>query len=714
MQRRVRIEDVWPELSSGTLQVLSNSKTAMTRLQWMQLYTLVHDYCSSPYQGNETIRHGLLGNSPTGAQLKGQAIYERVVELLSKYLEGLLQEMEAHAGSGELLSFYMKSWEQYLLGSSRIDRLYDYLNRHWVQRERGDKNLEIYDVNTLCLVSWRLHLFQAVKTRLLHGILVLIEKERKGDQIDRSLLDIVIKSFVRLGVDQERVKETNLSVYQTDFETALLSTTEAFYMKESAEFVASNTCVDYMIKAEACLEREAERVRHYLHSSSEKKLLGTCEQVLLTRQKDMFWAEFPNLLRHNRQVDLKRMYSLLHRANLLEPLRSVLEEHITTEGLESVKKIDQANVDPATYVDSLLVVYKQYHDMITNCFNSDPSLSASLDKACRKYMNENSITKASNSSKTPELLARFCDTILKKGSKTLDESETENALANIMLVFKYIEDKDVFQKFYSKRLSTRLINGTSASDDAEASMIERLKKECGFDYTTKFQRMVSDMNVSQTLNEEFQDHLKTGGKDEINLDYGILVLTHNTWPLTPPTTNFNIPLQLEKALTVFQNYYQTRFQGRKLTWMHQLSKAELKTLYLAQSKVLMVSTYQMGVLVQFNDGDKFTYAELQLTTGLNDLTLRGTLEPLVEGQILLCSEKVDDSNYQGNHEFTLNMGYTNKRQRVPVSTVLKVEQKQEVEQTQKFVDDDRRLQIQVTSASHFVLVSTFTDTNLDH
>ena len=44
-----------------------------------------------------------------------------------------------------------------------------------------------------------------------------------------------------------------------------------------------------------------------------------------------------------------------------------------------------------------------------------------------------------------------------------------------MIAFKYIEDKDVFQKFYSKMLAKRLVQHMSASDDAEASMISKLK-----------------------------------------------------------------------------------------------------------------------------------------------------------------------------------------------------------------------------------------------
>jgi cullin 1 len=58
-----------------------------------------------------------------------------------------------------------------------------------------------------------------------------------------------------------------------------------------------------------------------------------------------------------------------------------------------------------------------------------------------------------------------------------------------MVLFKYIEDKDVFQTFYTTKLSKRLIHGVSASDESEASMISKLKEACGFEYTNKLQRM---------------------------------------------------------------------------------------------------------------------------------------------------------------------------------------------------------------------------------
>jgi cullin 1 len=67
-----------------------------------------------------------------------------------------------------------------------------------------------------------------------------------------------------------------------------------------------------------------------------------------------------------------------------------------------------------------------------------------------------------------------------------------------MVLFKYIEDKDVFQTFYATKLSKRLIHGVSASDESEASMISKLKEACGFEYTNKLQRMFTGMFYAHT------------------------------------------------------------------------------------------------------------------------------------------------------------------------------------------------------------------------
>jgi len=56
-------------------------------------------------------------------------------------------------------------------------------------------------------------------------------------------------------------------------------------------------------------------------------------------------------------------------------------------------------------------------------------------------------------------------------------------------VLEYIEDKDVFQMFYTMELSDRLLDGVCTSDESEASMISRLREVCGLGYANQLQQM---------------------------------------------------------------------------------------------------------------------------------------------------------------------------------------------------------------------------------
>lgn len=52
----------------------------------------------------------------------------------------------------------------------------------------------------------------------------------------------------------------------------------------------------------------------------------------------------------------------------------------------------------------------------------------------------------------------------------------DEKLAESIIIFKYIDDKDIFQKFYSRMLAKRLIHQQTQSMDAEEAMINRLKQ----------------------------------------------------------------------------------------------------------------------------------------------------------------------------------------------------------------------------------------------
>ena len=154
---------------------------------------------------------------------------------------------------------------------------------------------------------------------------------------------------------------------------------------------------------------------------------------------------------------------------------------------------------------------------------------------------------AGHSDKSPELLAKYVSVLLQKSNKIPEEDELEDTLNQCMIMFKYIEDKDVFQKFYSGLLAKRLVNHMSASDDAEASMISKLKQACGYEYTLKLQRMFQDTGVCKDLNEKFKQHLTNTGETQ-DIDFSMQVLSSGSWPFQT-TSTFSLPTELERCIT---------------------------------------------------------------------------------------------------------------------------------------------------------------------
>ena len=100
-------------------------------------------------------------------------------------------------------------------------------------------------------------------------------------------------------------------------------------------------------------------------------------------------------------------------------------------------------------MENVLAVHKKYLDMIKEVFQGDQAFIGALDKACNAVINHR---QPKQPSKAPELLARYCDTLLKKSQKGISESEIDDKLSSSITVFKYLDDKDIFQKFYSRNL----------------------------------------------------------------------------------------------------------------------------------------------------------------------------------------------------------------------------------------------------------------------
>lgn len=636
----------------------------------------------------------------TVAHLLGEDLYKNLKTYLKSHLEILHQRSKGHVDEA-LLTYYIREWDRYTTAAKYTNHLFRYLNRHWVRREIDEGKKDVYDVYTLHLVQWREILFEKVNKNVMAAVLKMVEQQRNGETIEQSQIKSVVDSFVSLGLDETDSTKSTLDVYRFHFEKPFIEATTKYYENESNQFVAENSVVEYMKKAETRLDEEKARVGLYLHQDIMNPLMKACLNVLVTGHSTLLRDEFQVLLDADRQADLARMYRLLARiTDGLEPLRTKFEAHVRKSGLAAVEKVavEGENMEPKTYVDALLEVHTQYQKLVDDAFGGESEFVRSLDNACKEFVNRNKVCKT-GSTRSPELLAKYTDALLKKSAKSAEEADLEASLIQVMTVFKYIEDKDVFQKFYSRMLAKRLVHSSSASEDAETSMIGKLKEACGFEYTNKLQRMFQDIQISTDLNSSFkesQGRSLSAEEAKARVDASYHILGTGFWPLTPPQTNFIPPPEIVTTYNNFQNFYFSKHSGRKLTWLWQLCKGEMRANYIKNTKVpftFMVSTFQMAILLLFNDSDTVTYEDAQKATALSAEYLDPSLNVFVKAKVLLPSP--DNGKAEPGTTYALNYNFKNKKIKVNLNITVKSEAKQEVEDTHKTIEEDRKLLMQV-------------------
>lgn len=144
---------------------------------------------------------------------------------------------------------------------------------------------------------------------------------------------------------------------------------------------------------------------------------------------------------------------------------------------------------------NLLDLKAQFDHFLSESFNSNKICKQTIIGDIEHIFNHNT--------HSPEYLSLFINDKLKKGAKgvsslhlrlssrfglsvlqvvsclclchQLTEQELESFLDKALMLFKVLQEKDVFEKYYKQHLSYRLLGNTSVSEDMEKNMILRLK-----------------------------------------------------------------------------------------------------------------------------------------------------------------------------------------------------------------------------------------------
>ncbi|XP_050344981.1 cullin-4A isoform X1 [Nymphalis io] len=596
-------------------------------------------------------------------------LYVNLTNLVEAHVKSNIEQFLSESMDRQVFLKRMDDcWRAHCRQMIMIRSIFLYLDRTYVLQ-----NPSIHSIWDMGLDLFRHHIAMntLIQTRTVDGLLLLIERERGGDAVDISLL----KSLLRMLSD--------LQIYQDAFEHKFLQATERLYAAEGQRLMRELAVPQYLAHVEKRLREENERLLHYLDPCTKWQLIHTIERQLLSEHLTGILSKgLESLMDGPRLHDLTTLYNLFSRVKELglSELCSHFNAYIKKKGRTIVIEPERDK----TMVAELLEFKEQLDNVVSTCFQRNDRFLYSMREAFEYFINQ-------RQNKPAELIAKFVDLKLRAGNKEATEEELERLLDKIMVLFRFIHGKDVFEAFYKKDLAKRLLVGKSASVDAEKSMLSKLKQECGGGFTCKLEGMFKDMELSKDINITYKQHL-AASQEGVGLELSVYILTMGFWPTYPPV-EVRLPVELTRHQDHFAKFYLAKHSGRKLQWQATLGHCVLRAHFSQGNKELQVSLFQALVLLLFNDGDNLSFEEIKTATNIEEGELRRTLQSLACGKARVLLKAPRGRDVQDDDHFSFHADFTNKLFRIKINQIQMKETSEEQKATEERVFQDRQYQI---------------------
>lgn len=310
------------------------------------------------------------------------------------------------------------------------------------------------------------------------------------------------------------------------------------------------------------------------------------------------------------------------------------------------------------------------------------------------------------------LVARYADDLLRAGSTTTASRVVSQAapataedmeihLDRIIALFKFLQAKDVFKAFYEKDLGRRLLLGRAASLDREKLFVKKLRAECGPAYTSRMESMFRELELSKATFSNFkQDPDAAAAVAATGVQFECRVLAAGIWPVPAPTGPEPVLPPVMVALQqAYKEFYEKLQKGRILQWAPALGGCIVRGNYgspeAPRKHDLVVSQYQALCLLLFNEADELSVDDIARATNIGVEELHRQLLALYvdpKRRILLKTPEAM-RELSGTDRYRVNSEFASKLLRVVISQITLKETKEEVEQTEQRVEEDRTYHI---------------------
>lgn len=661
----VPLEDGWEKIKNEGIKVLeefldtghirsavpqhqdpTKPKNVFSKANYAELYTTVYNMCTQRTPNNWS-----------------EHLYRRYGEAMSDYVQRQVLPALKDKTDIQLMKELLHRWSNHKIYVKWMDRFFTYLDRYYVKLQ------SVEPLHNRGYSIFNQQVFQVVIKDTRAALLKIINQERQGEHIDQDLVKGVIEIFIDLGLNSP-------NLYNTEFEEAFLPATSSYFVRQASGWLSEDSFPEYLRKAEAALQSEEQRCYNYLNRTTLPKLKNVVIQAVLSNPQSQLLEKETGvvyLLDNDKREDLARMHRMFSLVeDGLAPIAHSFRQYVTDRGNQIVdERVEQqrqvsskteALNDPA-FIQTLLELHDRFKGIVNECFSQDSRFQKSLKEAFEVFVNRD-IGKFSFAA----LMSSFCDRILKKSGERLSDEQVENLLTKMVELFSFLSDKDLFAEIYRNQLSKRLLYETSASEDAEKSMIAKLKMKCGAQFTSKLEGMLTDLSLALDTQKDFKDHCEQlpEGKGALgNIDFNVTVLTTGFWP-SYQVQEASLCPEMQKAIQVFSNYYNGKTQHRRLQWIHHLGQATIAAKLNGRRHDLIVNSYQALILLLFTRDEGHNLSFIQNSTGLEPSMCKKLLATLSIAKFKILTKTGDAKTIEDDATFTPNDGFVCQHRKIKI------------------------------------------------
>lgn len=684
----------WKVLKAAIQDIQSRKASKWT---FEQLYRLAYNLVLSKHSQylynniqDEIVNHL---NNNTRAQLE--------LLIIEKYRSRQIAGPLSKSDAALILDLFKKLWDDHLISIWLISQVVMYMDRTFTK----DNRLPLtYDVGLLafqkCITLYRIdELNKNIGEVIIETMLEYFNFNRQGDIIDKSLIKAIITIFDSL------VNNEGDSYYVKKFEPELLVYSHRYYTSKVNELMELQSGSMYINNVVEIIKEEENRFALFLPDRSTVKLKDLMyRDLVLSNVRTIIDLETDGLKNwiHDDNYNLiTKVYKLIdvmdsNKMLLRDSLRKTVifmgkelkykaavvegEEQTDEKKKKSKKSSKELNTQFAiNYIQNFISFKEKFDRIIIHSFFSDLEMAREIESACTVFLNENS--------RIQECLSLYIDDAIKKSLKNKSANEVEKVFDDSIMVFRFIKDKDIFEKYYKNHLAKRLLNSKSLSTDLELRMISKLKTEAGATFTSKFEGMFKDMRTSESLTLKYwMENNRTSLVDDLvrmndgsKLDIEFSILTENFWPMSANKGMEEVEYTpvLDIARASFEKFYANMYNGRNLTWAPNMCTMDLKMNFPKRTyQINMPTLAAFIILTCFNDdsmedGSKsICFTEIQEKTRIPTLDLIRHLQSIsIPPKTRILRKTPMSKDINTTDHFSLNMEFRNPQSKFKILAV---------------------------------------------